>query len=191
MNIFVLDEAQPKMVEYYVDDHVLKMIIESGQMLCMTNYVHVVLGYTPRDLTDDEKDEVKAFANQFREDSIEDRPIPYLPTKRHLNHPCTLWTRKSKSNWEYLQSLIFCLNLEYKYRFESEEDHKTYRNLKKLEPPSDLKDKGLTDFPQAMPDEYKSDDAIQSYRDYYCGEKQHIAEWRKRPQPKWFQNKNE
>lgn len=186
MNIFVLDEAIPKMVEYYVDDHVLKMIIESGQMICMTNYVHKVLGYTPRKLSKEEKENVKEYSNRFREKNISERPIPYLPTKRHLNHPCTLWARKSKKNWEYLKTLIFCLNLEYKYRYESDEDHKTYRNLQKLNLPSDLKDNGLTEFPQAMPDKYKSENAVDAYRKYYRKGKKHLAEWKKRPKPDWF-----
>ena len=47
---------------------------------------------------------------------------------------------------------------------------------------------GLTPFALAMPDEYKSDDAVESYRRYYMSpEKQRIASWnKKRAKPEWY-----
>jgi len=47
---------------------------------------------------------------------------------------------------------------------------------------------GLTAFALAMPDEYKSDDAVESYRRYYMSpEKQRIASWnKKRERPEWY-----
>ena len=48
--------------------------------------------------------------------------------------------------------------------------------------------RGLTPFALAMPDEYKSDDAVESYRRYYMSpEKQRIASWnKKRERPEWY-----
>lgn len=189
MNIFVLDESIDNSVQYYFDDHVLKMILESGQMLCMTNYIHEVFGYIPEELDKEQRNEIKEFADRFRELDVSERPIPYLPFKRHLNHPCTLWVRQSKSNWEYLWDLICRINEEYKFRYENEEDHKTYRNLKKLDPPKDLGDKGLTEQPLAMPDECKVQDVVSSYRKYYIEKKQHLAKWTKRSAPCWYKVK--
>jgi len=34
MNIFILDEDIDKCAEYHVDKHVVKMILESAQLLC-------------------------------------------------------------------------------------------------------------------------------------------------------------
>jgi hypothetical protein len=36
---------------------------------------------------------------------------------------------------------------------------------------------GPTPFAQAMPDEYKREDAVEAYRAYYMGDKADIAEW--------------
>jgi hypothetical protein len=46
----------------------------------------------------------------------------------------------------------------------------------------------LTPFALAMPDKYKTDDPIQSYRNYYMSdEKQKIATWNKRrKKPDWY-----
>jgi hypothetical protein len=47
---------------------------------------------------------------------------------------------------------------------------------------------GLTPFALAMPIEYKTDDAVESYRNYYMSpEKQKIATWNKRRErPDWY-----
>jgi hypothetical protein len=56
--------------------------------------------------------------------------------------------------------------------------------------PSDDKfeEQRLTPFALAMPDKYKSDDAVLSYRNYYMSEeKQKIASWKKkRERPEWY-----
>ena len=56
--------------------------------------------------------------------------------------------------------------------------------------PSDDKflEQGLTPFALAMPDKYKSDDPVLSYRNYYMSEeKQRIASWKKkRERPEWY-----
>ena len=44
-----------------------------------------------------------------------------------------------------------------------------------------------TPYAQAMPDEYKSANAIDSYRRYYIVEKRYFAKWNKgRQQPNWW-----
>ena len=37
-----------------------------------------------------------------------------------------------------------------------------------------------------MPDKYKVDSVVESYRNYYIGDKAKIAEWTKREIPEWF-----
>jgi hypothetical protein len=51
-----------------------------------------------------------------------------------------------------------------------------------------FEEEGLTPFALAMPEKYKSDDPIASYRNYYMSpEKQRIASWKKkRPKPDWY-----
>ena len=47
---------------------------------------------------------------------------------------------------------------------------------------------GLTPFALAMPEQYKSDDHVEAYRNYYMSEeKQKIASWNKRREkPEWY-----
>jgi hypothetical protein len=37
-----------------------------------------------------------------------------------------------------------------------------------------------------MPDEYKVNNVIQSYRNYYIGAKKDFAKWKNRGIPEWF-----
>jgi hypothetical protein len=39
----------------------------------------------------------------------------------------------------------------------------------------------------AMPDQYKTSCPVESYRNYYINEKNHIAEWKNRDIPYWFE----
>ena len=45
----------------------------------------------------------------------------------------------------------------------------------------------FTDPPQCMPDEYKDNNYVTAYRNYYKGEKEYFAKWEKgRQQPEWW-----
>jgi hypothetical protein len=103
----------------------------------------------------------------------------------HKNHPCTIWARESLSNWRWLRDLTLALNDEYKYRYNKSTDHKSAAIAKTLQEPN-IPDIGLTPFAQAMPVQYKNNDAVKAYRDYYMGEKQHIAQWTNRQKPSWY-----
>ena len=37
-----------------------------------------------------------------------------------------------------------------------------------------------------MPDDYKVDNVVESYRRYYMGEKSNIAVWKNRETPEWY-----
>jgi hypothetical protein len=41
----------------------------------------------------------------------------------------------------------------------------------------------------AMPDEYKTDSVVESYRNYYIGAKISLASWKNREKPFWFGKK--
>ena len=105
----------------------------------------------------------------------------------HLNHPCTQWVIKSRSNAEWLLQLGFDLCDEYYLRYSN--IHKTYNVLKEIRDNQLLlciPDIGMTPFVQAMPDKYKNDyDVVKAYRNYYMGEKRSFAKW-KIKKPEWF-----
>jgi hypothetical protein len=92
---------------------------------------------------------------------------------------------ESKSNYYWLLSLLKKQLIEYTYRYGRR--HKTndvYDWLVKND--INLKDNGLTKFALAMPDKYKSDDAVDSYRKFYIGEKLHFLKYTKRNIPYWL-----
>ncbi|MCY4044446.1 MAG: hypothetical protein OXE99_05140 [Cellvibrionales bacterium] len=153
MNIFVLDENIQKCAQYHCDQHAIKMILESVQMLCTA----------------------------LNKKNIH---TPYKST--HINHPCVLWVEESYDNFEWLTQLALALNSEYRYRFDKHADHKSIIVLQAIQK-HHYEKKGLTDFPQAMPDEYKvPGDAVKAYRNFYIGEKLTFAKWTKREVPEWI-----
>lgn len=94
----------------------------------------------------------------------------------HLNHPCTKWVRASYDNYNWLYDLTFYLNLEYRYRFNHNYNHKSFDMIDAAPEPI-LPNIGLTAFAQAMPDEYKNENAVIAYRRYYVHEKAHLHSW--------------
>jgi hypothetical protein len=107
----------------------------------------------------------------------------YKPTHKH--HPCTLWAGDSRENYFYAWTMLTALCAEYKYRYGKV--HATSRLIEPLAiPPSDIDSKGLTPFPQAMPEQYRCDDPVEAYRTYYREAKASIAKWSVRETPEWF-----
>jgi len=114
-------------------------------------------------------------------------PHPYKPT--HKNHPCTIWARESSLNFMWLIRLARALNEEYKFRFNKNVNHKSwdaFRNtnipMKAIPYPS----KDLTKFAQAMPEKYRSENAVEAYRSYYLEEKSSLLKYTKREKPYWI-----
>ena len=111
---------------------------------------------------------------------------PYRST--HKNHPCVLWAGKSIQNWRWLRKLALQLNCEYQYRYNHQKDHASIKVIKKL-PAPDLPDKGLTEFPQVMPQDLRiNHDPVHAYRAYYLKIKRHFATWKRRKKPSWWKN---
>ena len=108
---------------------------------------------------------------------------PYKLT--HKNHPCAIWVRDSYSNYIWLLNLGKALCAEYTYRYGRKHKCEEIIDWCILNKPM-LLDKGITDFPLAMPQEYKVKSAIQSYRNYYIGAKKDFCKWTKRSIPNWF-----
>ena len=98
-----------------------------------------------------------------------------------------IWTSKSVANFDWLCNLGLELCKEYTYRYGK--IHKCQAIIETFQnSPSRAKmpDIGMTTFLRCMPDEYKIDDVVQSYRNFYLGAKTHIADWKNRPKPYWW-----
>lgn len=108
---------------------------------------------------------------------------PYKLT--HKNHPCSIWTRASLSNYIWLCKSTLALCREYTFRYgkihKCEEVAKWHLNNL----PS-IKNIGLTERPLCMPDEFKLSSDMESYRQYYRVGKAHIHAWKNREIPEWI-----
>ena len=147
MNIFYLDKCPHKAAELQYNKHVVKMILESAQMLCTAHHCY------------GDKDQVEN--------------VPYK--QAHLNHPSTVWTRRSKSTYMWLYNHMMALGNEYTKRY-----GKTHLSITKCKdflaiPPRHIQGDDWCQPPQAMPDEYKDECSIQAYWNYYIGEKHIVA----------------
>jgi len=154
MNIFVLDNNPVTAAQMACDKHVVKMILESAQMLCSP---------------------------------FESGTAPYKRT--HYNHPCSIWARASRTNYDWLIAHALALCAEYEIRYGPNKQHKSKKivewcndNKEKL----GLSDLGLTEFALAIPDDCKANDVTSAYRRYYVKHKAGFAKWTKRNVPEWF-----
>jgi hypothetical protein len=112
---------------------------------------------------------------------------PYKPT--HKNHPCSKWVRESLSNYFWLVEFSFALIDEYNYRYNNKSRKVTQVLEWCLNNFPDIEDRGLTEFAMAMPDQYKKNNVVEAYRDYYLCEKNHLFSWKNRECPDWVINR--
>jgi hypothetical protein len=77
---------------------------------------------------------------------------------------------------------------EYTYRYGKR--HKSQDVIEWcLDKKPNIVDKGFTEPPKAMPDEYKVESVVESYRNYYKGAKSGFAVWKSREVPDWYKQK--
>jgi len=113
---------------------------------------------------------------------VNNSEAPYKLT--HKNHPCSKWVQKSLSNYKYLVELNQYLCKEYTNRYCKIHKGEHILSILKSNLPN-IKDEGFSDPPKCMPEEYKVEDTIESYRNYYRYDKIRFAKW-KNKQPQWM-----
>jgi hypothetical protein len=177
MNIFFLALDPRECAMMHTDKHVVKMILESAQLLCTAH--RMLDGECIIVLSKSGRKQKKWTLADTEMDAL-------LYTATHVNHPSAQWARHSQENYMWLYTLFTALLDEYRHRY-----GKVHACSKLVVPLSQSPvniDKGLSfEAPWlAMPDEYKvSGDAIASYRNYYIGAKTHLFKWKNRPVPEW------
>lgn len=113
--------------------------------------------------------------------------VPYRATHRH--HPSVLWAGSSTANYIWTLNLGFELCKEYTFRYNKIHKCQDVLNWCVNNIPV-MENKNLTPFYLAMPDEYKCECPVQSYRNYYNGAKTHLFNWTKREVPRWIGEHN-
>jgi len=173
MNLFILSLCVRECSEFMFDKHIVKIILEAVQMLCTAKHV----------LEPDDVDRTDATVKLYK--------------MAHKNHPVSIWVRSSLENYMWTISLVEAMHEEWRFRYNhpAKKEHKSFAvamYLKQNAPSADkFPQTGLTRFALAMPNEYKTDDPIESYRKYYQSkEKQRLASWKKREIPSWYTVEN-
>ena len=159
MNIFVLDLEPTLCAQYHNNRHVVKMVLESSQMLCtvMREKFGIDYGY---------------------KSTHKSHSCTVWTGENHYNF-C----------WLKILGLELCKEYTYRYgkvhkcQYIIEEAYYP----KHLQVPSlSLLGISMTPFSQCMPEQYKNIDPVVAYRDYYRNEKKHLLQYTKREMPKWL-----
>ena len=161
MNIFFLDKNPKICAEYHCDKHVVKMILESAQMLSTAYQRH-----------------------SGKEEKV------YKPA--YPKHPMTIWVGDSIQNFGWTLLLGNWLGCEFERRY-----NKMHKSMKiinyfidfNLTWKDKLPKKNFTTPPLCMPDEFKCEDYIQAYRNYYINKKKSFAKFTHREVPEFMKDK--
>jgi hypothetical protein len=165
MNIFYLSEQPDVSARWLCDKHIPKMLLETCQML--STAVH------------------RQAPHLIKGDS--------LYKSAYANHPMTKWVGDSLPNFLWAYDHARAINDEYQYRFGK--IHKSERildSIAKIKSSlytafADIQAIDKTTVPQCMPDQYRHEDPVTAYKNYYYNEKKYFAKWEKgRPKPVWF-----
>ena len=178
MNIFYLDHDVVKCAEMHNDKHVVKMILEYAQLLSTAHRV----------LDGVELSGLSASGRKKKFWTLADSRDYTLYKATHIHHPSAVWVRQNQQNYIWLSQLLYSLCKEYTYRYGK--IHKVQREglLEMLfNWPMNIPMGEFTEPTPAMPDEVKiAGDSIKSYRNYYINNKTHLASWKKRSTPGWY-----
>lgn len=137
MNIFYLDDCPYIASTYHADTHVVKMAIETAQLLSTAHHI-----LSPE----------------------ADNSELYKPT--HVNHPCSVWVRENSANYQWAWQLLDGLLKEFRLRRGKTHATERLLPLLAVRPDlSEAVEHSLPAL--AMPDVFKCADPVLSYRRYY------------------------
>ena len=155
MNIFFLSLDPDEAARLHCDKHVVKMILETAQLLYTAHWVY----------------ESPLPEGAYR--------------KTHPNHPSARWVRESLANYTWLCRLGLALCTEYSFRYGKIHKTHTHLLWLSANPPEPLVDVGWTLPRLAMPEEYHHRDPVVAYRAYYVGAKSRLLAYTKRLPPEF------
>jgi len=194
MNIFILHWNPRKAARWHLDKHVVKMILETAQLLYTA---HWVLFYP--DLKQHKS--VMALSKAQKQLPVPEymRTAPLCettqePTYRpcHTHHPCAKWARTCNGNYRWLAELGRELAREYRFRFKKTHSCEAHVEWLYANMPPTIQRYPRRPFIMAMAPEYRiSKNPIVSYRHYYRTAKHELLKYTGRHEPHWLQLKNQ
>jgi len=181
MNIFVLDNDPTISAQLQCDKHVVKMIVESAQMLSTAH--RMLDGYVEKRPSKSGKRMVDYWVHpkQYKEERL------YKAV--HHSHPCTVWTMESDANYIWHYDHFIALLDEYAYRYGRRHGTEKLAMLL-VQPPRFITKGSLTPFKLAMkdyPECIALGDPVEAYRAFYQTKQARFKmAWTKRDIPEWF-----
>lgn len=177
MNIFVLDKNPIEAAKYMCDKHIVKMILESCQLL---STAHRILDGTKIEVITSKNRKYTKYV--MNDDILENK----LYKSTMVNHPCAIWCRQTSINYKWLATHTEQLLVEYSSRYNKTHASSDLSYWLYYHFPKNIIQGHLTPFALAMPDKYKCPDSVLSYRNYYINEKVKFAKWKSGNIPYWF-----
>jgi len=180
MNIFIVHEDPVIAAQMLCDQHVVKMVTESVQML---STCHRVLDGV---MSKQPSNSGKRMVPRYKLDDGRDKILYHAV---HFQHPCNIWIREDIGNYSWLFTHTYALSQEYTMRYKKTHACQSIIDyLATVGPPCNMPvtHTRTQDFVQAMPEEYKDKDPVVAYRNFYIGSKSRFARWKYRKAPKWY-----
>jgi len=178
MNIFYVSESPIDAAQALVDKHVVKMILESAQLLSTAH----------RFLDGEEIEGQSKTGRKARRWKLFDAREDVLYQATHINHPSAVWCRQSIENYNWLVDHFYELSFEYTHRYGK--IHKCFQGdlaYMLQSPPKNLTEYHWTPMPSCMAPEYIiSEDPLTNYRNYYIMGKSNLHKWTNRQPPEWI-----
>ena len=183
MNIFYLDKSPVISAQSMHDRHVVKMILETAQLLCTA---HRILDGSLKETNINGK-----IRKKYIHPNLMMHNTLYQAT--HKNHPSAIWVRDSAQNYEWLYAHFLALMSEYSYRYNKR--HKCEFLISPLSFfPNEIDvTEEFKEPPQCMPDDVKVEgDTVLAYRNYYNKYKWkttrgQINKYTQRKRPEWLE----
>ena len=158
MNIFLTDPCPRISAQNLDDKRVVKMVLETAQMLAAATLAHGVdIGYK----------------------------------KTHFNHPCTVWTRSGRQQFDWMIEHGLWLNDEFMYRYGHSHPHRSVTVIDRA-----AKHRGLFDEARPLVFDFNSSgfhDSRGVYFNYqlcmshkWCYKDARRPSWTKRIRPKFY-----
>lgn len=162
MNIFVLDKNPKIAAQYHCDKHVIKMILETSQLLCSVFY--------------------------YRSNLLP----PYKLTHKNHPCVKWVRESKSNFDWTCLLLFFLIKEYKSRYNQKQHQCEKILNWVMRNKEELHWDNFSFTKFPIVMPIEYKiGNNPIESYRNYYKKEKIRFANYKYTKKPFWLENEKE
>jgi hypothetical protein len=168
MNIFYLHTDRFMNAQYHVDRHVMKMPIETTQMLSTV------------------------LRERFNVDAPTDGPGK-IYRSAYITHPCTRWVGETYDNfvWTWFFGTALCDEFLHRYG-KVHACRQVLSTISNIMPSPDTwpGDPAMTPRPKCVAPEFKHLDVITAYRMQYITKKARLHSWTNRPVPNFVQDQS-